>query len=88
MACGGGGEEEDEWQEVKSTKKQHVNHPIFKKLCIASGEVNSLTKGQIQARLKTEGLSSRYTILNVTCTSKLNNLNPMSMVVSFLWLFY
>ena len=58
MACGGG-EEEDEWQEVKSTNKQHVNHPIFKKLCIASGEVNSLSKGQIRTRLKTEGLPSR-----------------------------
>jgi len=61
MACGGGGEE-DEWRGVKSTKKKYVNHPIFKKLCIASSEVNSLTKGQIQARLTTEGLSSRLRV--------------------------
>ena len=57
MACGSA-EEEEEWKVVKSTKK-HVDHPIFKKLCIASGEVNSLSNGQIKARLKEEGLLSR-----------------------------
>ena len=51
-------EEDGGWQEVKSKKR--IDHPIFKKLCIASGEVNSLSKKQIQARLKAEGLPSRY----------------------------
>lgn len=59
MASGNAEEEDEGWQEVKSTKKR-VDHPIFKKLCIASGEVNSLSKKQIQARLKAEGLPSRY----------------------------
>ena len=55
----GGTEEDEGWQEVKSTK-QRVHHPIFKKLCIASGEVNSLSNKQIKTRLKAEGLLSRY----------------------------
>ena len=55
----GNAEEDEGWQEVKSTKKD-TRHPIFQKLCIASGEVNSLTIKQIKERLKTEGLSNRY----------------------------
>ena len=58
----GNAEEDEGWQEVKYTKKD-TRHPIFQKLCIASGEVNSLSKKQIQARLKAEGLSSRYLVL-------------------------
>lgn len=55
-------EGDEGWQEVKSTKKR-IDHPVFKKLCIASGEVNDLSKKQIQARLKAEGLFSRYSFI-------------------------
>lgn len=57
-------EEDEGWQEVTSTKKR-IDHPIFKKLCIASGEVNDLSKTQIQERLKAEGLSARYSLLTL-----------------------
>lgn len=61
MAAGESGDVDDEggWQEVRHPKKR-TDHPVFRKLCIASGEVNSLSKKQIQARLKAEGLSNRY----------------------------
>ena len=64
MASGDFEGEDEEWQEVKSTKKR-IDHPIFKRLSIASGEVNSLSKKQIQARLKAEGLPSRYQYLTL-----------------------
>jgi len=51
---------DQEWQEVKHKSKERTSHPIFKKLCIASGEVNSLSKGQIKERLKALGLTSKY----------------------------
>jgi len=52
-----------EWQVVKrSSQKERINHPVFKKLCIASGEVNSLSKAEIKERLKALGLASKYVI--------------------------
>jgi len=54
--------DDQEWEEVKPKSKERTSHPIFKKLCIASGEVNDLSKGQIKERLKTFGLASRYKI--------------------------
>ena len=57
MACGHVEESsQEEWKVVKSINKD-VDHPIFKKLCIVSGEVNSLSNGQIKARLKEEGFT-------------------------------
>lgn len=61
-------EADEGWQEVKSTKKR-VDHPIFKKLCIASGEVNSLSNKQIKARLKAEGLPTRYSFIHTNMSA-------------------
>ena len=58
-------EEDEGWQQVQHKSKKRIDHPIFKKLCIASGEVNSLSKKEIQARLKAEGLPSRYPVLKL-----------------------
>ena len=64
--CAPSGDEtvgEQEWQQVKS--KERISHPIFKKLCIASGEVNNLSKPEIKDRLKTLGLASKYVIYHL-----------------------